>query len=187
MSEPFLGEIRMVGFNFAPVGWALCNGQTMSISQNAALFSLLGTTFGGNGTSTFNLPDLQERVPVHVGNGAGLSPYVWGQKGGAASVTLLASNLPPHTHPIAPPVSNANANSSSPVNAYPAVDQTTITGGERGETATTQSYTSSSVSGQTAAAYPSGPAGSGLPVAIEPPYLAVYFIIALAGIFPSRS
>ena len=176
----------MVGFNFAPVGWALCNGQVMSISQYSALFALLGTTFGGDGVTTYNLPDLQGRVPLNVGNGAGLDPYVWGQRGGASNVTILASNLPAHTHSIAPPVSNAPATSSSPVNAYPAVDQTTITGGQRGETAATSSSAAVQSPGQTAAPYQSGSTGSGLPIAVEPPYLAVYFIIALTGIFPSR-
>ena len=176
----------MVGFNFAPVGWALCNGQVLSIAQYNALFALLGTTFGGDGVRTFNLPDLQGRVPLNVGNGAGLDPYVWGQRGGASNVTILAPNLPAHTHPIAPPVSNAAATSSSPVNAYPAVNQTTITGGQRGETATTLSYAAAQSPGQTAAPYQSGSTGSGLPIAVEPPYLAVYFIIALTGIFPSR-
>ena len=187
MSEPFLGEIRMVGFNFAPVGWFLCNGQTLAISQYTALFSLLGTTFGGNGTSTFMLPNLQGRVPVCVGTGAGLSPVDWGQMGGQASVTLNVNQLPAHTHAVTPPVSNANAGSSSPVNGYPAVAVTTITGGERGETAATTTYAASSVSGQNAASFQSGAAGGSQPVSTEPPYLAVYFIIAFNGIFPSRS
>lgn len=183
--DPFIGEIRMIAFNYAPQGWALCNGQTMSISQYQALFALLGTTYGGNGTTTFNLPDLQGRVALHAGNGAGLPVYVEGQKGGAASVTLLPSNLPAHTHTIAPPVSNANGTSSSPVNAYPAVDVST-TSVDRA-TVTTHSNAASAVAGQTAAAYQSGASGSGLPVSTEPPYLAVYFIIALQGIFPPRS
>ncbi|HUB00783.1 MAG TPA: tail fiber protein [Terracidiphilus sp.] len=187
MSEPFLGEIRMVGFNFAPVGWFLCNGQTLSISQYTALFSLLGTTFGGNGTTTFMLPNLQGRVPVCVGNGVGLAPYVWGQMGGSASASILTSNLPVHTHAVTPPVSNANATASSPVNGYPAVDVTTISGGQRGETAATMSYAAASVPGQNAAAYQTGAAGGGVPISVEPPYLAVYFIIAYNGIFPSRS
>ena len=186
MSEPFLGEIRMVGFNFAPVGWFLCNGQILPISQYTALFSLLGTTFGGNGTSNFALPNLQGRVPVCVGSGAGLAPFVWGQMGGAASVSILTNNLPAHTHPVTPPVSNANATASSPVNGYPAVDVTTITGGQRGETAATMSYAAASASGQNAASYQTGAAGGGVPINTEPPYLAVYFIIAYTGIFPSR-
>lgn len=185
--DPFIGEIRMVGFNYAPQGWALCNGQSLPIAQYQALFVLLGTTFGGNGTTNFNLPDLQGRVPINVGNGAGLPAYTWGQKGGAPNVTLQAANLPAHTHMITPPVSNAHGTTSTPVNTYPAVDVTTITGGQRGETAATTSHAASSVPGQSAASYPSGPAGSNIPAAIQPPFLAVYFIIALQGIFPSRS
>jgi microcystin-dependent protein len=187
VSEPFLGEIRMVGFNFAPVGWFLCNGQILPISQYTALFSLLGTTFGGDGRTTFALPNLQGRVPVCAGNGAGLNPVVWGEMGGAASVSILTSNLPQHTHAVTPPVSNASATAGSPVNAYPAAAVTTITGGQRGETAATMSYAASSVPGQNAASYQSGAAGGGVPISTEPPYLAVYFIIAYTGIFPSRS
>lgn len=183
--DPFLGEIRMVGFNFAPVGWALCNGQTLPISQYSALFALLGTTFGGNGTTNFNLPDLQGRVPLNVGNGAGLPSYVWGEAGGAANVNLQTSNLPMHTHTIAPPVSNVNGTSTSPVNAYPAVNVTTVS--VRGETATTLGYAPASVAGQTEAVYQSGIAGGNVPISVEPPFLAVYFIIATAGVFPSRA
>src|SRR5271167_2889298 len=98
MSDPFLGEIRMFGGNFAPIGWALCNGQLLSISQNTALFSVLGTSFGGDGVSTFALPDLQGRVPINAGQGAGLSPYVLGGKGGAENVTLLSTQMPAHKH-----------------------------------------------------------------------------------------
>jgi len=185
--DPFIGEIRMVGFGFAPTGWALCNGQLMSIAQNQALFALLGTTYGGDGIQTFALPNLQGRVPLHAGSGAGLPVYSLGQQGGAANATILASNLPAHTHGVTPPVSNANGTASSPVGAYPAVSTTTITGGERGETAATMSYAAASVSGQNAASYQTGAAGSGIPISIEPPYLAVYFVIALVGIFPSRS
>ena len=187
--DPFLGEIRMVGFNFAPVGWFLCNGQTLSISSYAALFSLLGTTFGGNGTTTFQLPDLQGRVPINVGNGAGLPAYVWGQSGGAANVSILYNNLPVHTHPIAPPVSNVAATSSSPVNGYPALADTTITittPPNAHGTAVTKSFAASSATGQTQASYQSGAAGGNIPLSIEPPYLAVYFIIAYTGIFPTR-
>lgn len=184
--DQYLGEIRMVGFNFAPVGWALCNGQQLAITSYSALFALLGTTFGGDGIRTFNLPDLQGRVPLNVGNGAGLPSYVWGESGGAANVTLLTSNLPMHTHPIAPPVSNVNGTSSSPVNGYPAVEATTVTLSGQRPTAVTLGYAASSVSGQTEAAYQSGVAGGSVPVSVEPPFLAVYFIIALTGIFPTR-
>lgn len=99
MSDPYMGEIRMVGFNYAPDGWALCQGQLVAVSQNNALFSLLGTTFGGDGRQTFGLPDLQGRSPVGVGNGAGLSPIGWGQKSGVENTTLTQSQLPAHIHP----------------------------------------------------------------------------------------
>src|SRR6185436_3183975 len=95
MSEPFVGEIRMVGFNFAPVGWALCQGQLMPISENDALFVLLGTTYGGDGQETFGLPDLQGRTPMHVGNG-----HILGEKGGVESVTLSVQQIPLHSHPV---------------------------------------------------------------------------------------
>ncbi|HUB00784.1 MAG TPA: tail fiber protein [Terracidiphilus sp.] len=186
MSDQYLGEIRMVGFGFAPQGWALCNGQLLSITQNTALFALLGTTFGGNGVQTFALPDLQGRVPLHAGSGAGLPVYSLGEQGGSANVTILTNNLPPHTHPVTPPVSNANGSASSPVAAYPAVNVTTITGGERGETAATMGYAASAVSGQNGATYQTGAAGGSVPIGIEPPYLAIYFIIAMQGIFPTR-
>src|SRR5580658_3434032 len=99
MSSPFLAEIRMFGGNFAISGWALCNGQILAISQNAALFSLLGTNFGGNGTSNFGLPNLQASVPMGAGNGPGLTPRVVGETGGAASVTLTISEMAAHNHP----------------------------------------------------------------------------------------
>ncbi|WP_462200221.1 phage tail protein [Arthrobacter sp. B2a2-09] len=99
MSDPFVGEIRLVGFNFAPTNWALCNGQLLPISQNAALFSLLGTMYGGNGTTTFGLPDLRGRAALHNGQGPGLSNYYQGQVSGTEATTLITSNLPPHTHP----------------------------------------------------------------------------------------
>src|ERR1039457_6375869 len=97
MANQYLGEIRMVGFNFAPLGWALCNGQLLNISQNTALFSLIGTFYGGNGTSTFGLPNLQGRVPVHQGNN-GFASYVLGQLSGTENVTLLSNNMPIHNH-----------------------------------------------------------------------------------------
>src|SRR5580765_2676031 len=98
MSQPFLGQIAIFGFNFPPRGWALCNGQTLAIAQNTALFSLLGTTYGGNGQTTFALPNLQSRVPIHQGQGSGLSPYTIGQEGGTESVTLTTGEMPAHVH-----------------------------------------------------------------------------------------
>ena len=98
MSEPFIAEIRIVGFNFAPRGWALCDGQLLPISQNTALFSIVGTTYGGDGRSTLALPNLKGRVPIHPGRGAGLSSRRLGEKGGAHEITLTEAHIPPHTH-----------------------------------------------------------------------------------------
>jgi len=112
MADPFLGEIRIFGFNFAPTGWALCNGQLLPISQNTALFSLLGTTYGGNGTTTFALPNLQNGAPLQQGQGAGLSPYALGQVGGETAVTLITNEIPAHTH--TPACLNGAGTSTSP-------------------------------------------------------------------------
>src|SRR6202140_5268647 len=115
MSEPFLGEILMVGWNFAANGWALCNGQLMSISQNQALFALLGTTYGGDGVTTFALPNLQGRVPIHQGTGVGLSPYTIGEIAGSENITLLTNQMPQHNHLVA--VSNQPGAVADPTNA----------------------------------------------------------------------
>jgi microcystin-dependent protein len=171
VTAPFLGEIRMFGFNFAPRGWALANGQIMPISQNTALFSLLGTTYGGNGTSTFALPDLQGRIPIHQGSGAGLSPYVIGEEGGSESVTLLASQMPTHNHPVQ--ASSSPATTTRPHGAVPA-----RTGADAYATTSDGTVMNASMIGN---------AGSDLPVSIIQPFLTVNFCIALAGIFPSRN
>jgi microcystin-dependent protein len=177
--DPFLGEIRMVGFNFAPTGWALCNGQTLPISQYTALFSLLGTTYGGNGTTTFNLPDLQGRVPIHQGNGSGLSPYVIGQKGGAENVTLLVNQMPTHNHLVN--VNNQPGSNPDPTNGI-------LAEGNNGARppVLAHNYTAAAATGTLA---PTAIAASGgnLPHTNIQPYLTVNFIIALVGIFPSRS
>ncbi|MGD0681343.1 MAG: tail fiber protein [Terracidiphilus sp.] len=177
--DPFLGEIRMVGFNFAPTGWALCNGQTLPISQYTALFSLLGTTYGGNGTTTFNLPDLQGRVPIHQGNGSGLSPYVIGQKGGAENVTLLVNQMPTHNHLVN--VNNQPGSNPDPTNGI-------LAEGNNGARppVLAHNYTAAAATGSLA---PTAIAASGgnLPHTNIQPYLTVNFIIALVGIFPSRS
>src|SRR5580692_1887875 len=111
MSDPFLGEIRMTGFNFAPEGWALCNGQILSIAQNTALFSLLGTTYGGNGTTTFALPNLQSRTPVHAGTSVNGSAYQLGAASGVETVTLDFTNTPSHSHTLSASTSSATTNS----------------------------------------------------------------------------
>src|SRR3954447_19768884 len=112
MAQPYVGEIRMFAGNFAPAGWAMCAGQLMPISENDALFNLIGTTYGGDGQSTFGLPDLQGRAPLHMGQGSGLSSYVIGQNGGVESVTLTTQQMPTHNH--AAQVSTNPASASSP-------------------------------------------------------------------------
>lgn len=174
MSEPFLGEIRMFGGTFAPTGWALCNGQLLPISQNTALFSILGTTYGGNGTSTFALPDLRGRVAVHQGQGAGLSPYLPGEQTGVENVTLLQNQMPIHNHVV-----NADGNAggkTTPTGNFPG----TVSG-----TAAEKIY--SGASGATMNPAMIASAGGSQPVKIIQPVLCVTFIIALQGIFPSRN
>jgi microcystin-dependent protein len=182
MSDQYLGEIRMTGFNFAPVGWALCQGQTLSIAQYSALFALLGTTYGGNGTTTFSLPDLQGRVPISWGNGSGLSSVVIGEKAGSNNVSIGLTNLPIHNHPLN--VSNATATASDPTAALLAQPNTSTN--PRLPGSTTAAYVTGSATGQ-AAPGAIGNNGGGLPLSVAPPFLAVNFIIALTGIFPSRN
>jgi microcystin-dependent protein len=171
MSSPFLSEIRMVAFNFPPKGWAFCDGQTLSIQQNAALFALLGTTYGGNGQTTFNLPDLQGRSPMHFGSSNQLSLNL-GQSGGEPAHTLLAAELPTHSHTLVG--SDAAANTADPTRAYLA------DGGNSNYGAP------ASVDGSLA---PSTllDAGGSQPHENEQPYLVINFVIALQGIFPSRN
>ena len=175
MSDPFVGELMLVGFNFAPVDWALAQGQLLPISQNTALFSLLGTYYGGNGTSNFALPNLQNSVAIGYGQGAGLSNYVIGQQGGSQTVTLLASETPLHTHTasaksiVRATVGQGPANSTfaemTPDNAY----TTNTSGLTQMSTAAISTF------------------GSSLPHNNMMPYLGMYWIIATQGIYPSRS
>lgn len=172
MSEPFLGEIRIFAGNFAPNGWALCNGQSLSITQNTALFAILGTTYGGNGIETFALPNLQGRVPVHTGSLPPLD-FPMGQVGGEAAHTLIAAEMPVHTH-----VANASTskgNTAAPAAAVWAADAA-------GVTAEYQSGAPNTTMAPTAIAN----AGGSQPHNNLQPYLVVNFIIALVGIFPSR-
>lgn len=166
MSQPFIGEIRMFAGNFAPVGWAFCNGALIPISENDALFNLIGTTYGGDGQNTFALPDLQSRVPVHVGPG-----FALGQSGGSESVTLSTSQIPAHSH-----VPEANSNPGTQANPSGGVwAQSTL--------------------GQFSSAAPSvtmDPAALGSTGGSQPhdnmvPFLVVNFIISLFGVFPSQT
>ncbi len=177
--DPFLGEIRMAGWNYAPNGWALCNGQLLPISQYSALFALLGTTYGGNGTTTFGLPNLQGRVPIHQGNGVGLSPYVMGQVGGTENVTLLPTQMPSHNHLVG--VSNQSGTVVDPTNAILAQGNS---GSGRSPVPVTN-YVSTAATG-TLAPTAISPAGGNQPHSNVQPYLCVNFIIALTGIYPSR-
>jgi microcystin-dependent protein len=171
VSEPFVGEIRMFGFNFAPQGWAQCNGQLLPISQNTALFSLLGTTYGGNGTTTFALPNLQSRVPIHQGQGTGLSPYGQGQAGGTETVSLAAAQMPGHTHLV-------KASSSAAAADRP--------GGRVLARSGSHIYAPEPDTSTVMNADMLGGAGGGEPHDNIQPYLAVNFCIALEGIFPAR-
>lgn len=174
MADPFVAEIRIFPFNFAPRGWAWCDGQLLPLSQNTALFSLLGTTYGGNGKSNFALPDLQGRAPMHPGQGPGLSLHDLGETGGSETVSLLESEIPGHTHTLnfsnttaiaSVPPSNAAFSNSPQQNAsvYTSVTSPTATGGM------------------------TSPAGGDQPHNNMMPYLTFYFCIALQGVFPPRT
>jgi microcystin-dependent protein len=171
--DQFLGQVELVGFNFAPTGWALCEGQIMSISENTALFSLLGTTYGGDGRTTFALPDLRGRRVVGMGQGPGLSQQIMGEMGGEENVTLLVSQLPQHTHAVlasgpVPP----NPDSLGPIgNVWAATVPYLYNAG-----GTPAPMNSSAVE----------PAGGNLPHNNLSPYLVMTYIIALQGVFPAR-
>jgi microcystin-dependent protein len=175
MSEPFVGQIQIFAFNFAPKGWALCNGSILAISQNTALFSLLGTTYGGNGTSTFALPNLQASVPIHFGQGAGLSTYVEGQTGGEANHTLLSTEMPQHSHTV--PAAVTAGRISTPSSA------TVLGSVTRGAP---DVYTASVPATDMATASISS-SGSGGSHNNMMPYLVLNYCIALTGIFPARN
>lgn len=164
MAEPFLAEIRMMSFVFAPRGWALCNGQLLPINQNQALFSLLGTQYGGNGQTNFALPDLRARTPMHRGQG-----HTVGEKAGAETHTLSVAEMPAHTHR---PVAAATANSLGPAGAI-------FAGPGK------QAFTGAGTGAMHAAAV--GLAGGSEPHENRAPYLTISFCIALQGIFPSRT
>lgn len=172
MADPFVAEIRIFPFNFAPRGWAWCDGQLMPLSQNTALFSLLGTTYGGNGRSNFALPDLQGRAPMHPGQGPGLSLHDLGETGGSETVTLLESEIPAHQHAFT--VSQADGISASPG------DQLLATGIGIGMYAAPSNL-------KPLAAEALAPAGGDQPHNNMQPYLTFYFCIALQGVFPPRT
>ena len=170
MSQPFVGEIRLVGFNFAPAGWAFCNGATLAISENDTLFNLIGTTYGGDGQSTFNLPDLRGRTPVHMGQGTGLSNYVEGQTGGVEQVTLTVTQIPQHSHPM---LGSSNAGTSNnAANGVPG----------NGQAVYSANAPTVAMNAQVLAA-----SGGSQPHDNLQPYLVLNWIISLFGIFPSQT
>jgi microcystin-dependent protein len=182
--EGYISEVRMFAGNFAPMSWAFCQGQLMSIANYTALFALVGTTYGGDGQTTFGLPDLRSRVPIHNGQGAGLSSYQLGQMGGSESVTLTALNVGGHTHAVtgnaAIAVASGEGTTPLAVNNFPAGNGDAIYA-----TATDNSAMApASLSGVTVA--PQTPSGN-TPINTLQPYLAMNFIICLEGIFPSRN
>ena len=173
MADPFVAEIRIFPFNFAPKGWAWCNGQILPISQNTALFSLLGTTYGGDGKSNFALPDLQGRAPMHPGQGPGLSLHNLGETSGSQTVTLLQSEIPAHAHSVSA--------SSGPANLQaPAADR--VLG-----RANNNVYLDTPGNLTALAAQALAPAGGDQPHNNLQPYLTFYFCIALQGVFPPRT
>ncbi|MBF9221177.1 phage tail protein [Hymenobacter ruricola] len=177
--EPLLGEIRAVAFSFAPRGWAICDGSLIQIRSNTALFSILGTQYGGNGTTTFALPDLRGRVIVDAGAGAGLTSYTPGEMTGIESVTLQQPEMPAHTHTLSASV-NVNSqpgNAASPSGNYlsDTVDP------QYGATASTKTMAAGSVKGS------GGIVGGNQPHENRQPFLAMYYVIALQGVFPQRS
>jgi microcystin-dependent protein len=176
MSNPYLGEIRLLGFNFAPVGWLPCDGRLVSIAENDALFALVGTTYGGDGVSTFALPDLRGRLPVHQGTGPGLSNYVIGQMSGTESVTLTQNQIPAHTHQAFATTAAATTGTPGP---------TVLPGTVSGQTM----YVTDTSGGLpfTQAPQAMTTAGGSQPHENCMPTLTVGFCIATAGIFPTQN
>lgn len=173
MSEPFVGEIRMFAGNFAPRSWAFCDGQLLAVSQNDALFSLLGTIYGGDGRTTFGLPDMRGRIPIHAGSGPGLTPRKLGAKSGAENVTLTTNELPNHTHNVN--ASDQQGSSTSPANQF---------FGQEGLNVYHAAPLSSNVTNLKSSAVT--PVGGSQSHSNLMPALCVNFIIALYGIYPSR-
>jgi microcystin-dependent protein len=171
MSSPYVGEVRMFAGNFAPAGWALCDGSLIAISENTTLFNLIGTTYGGDGQSTFAVPDLRSRIPIHQGQGSGLSNYVIGANGGVETVTLTVNQIPGHSHPIIAENAVASTTATDPTNHL------------YGNGGTTELY--SLHTGALSTMMQSASAGGNQPHTNVQPVLAINYIIALFGIYPS--
>jgi microcystin-dependent protein len=173
MADPFIGEIRTFGFNFAPIGWALCNGAILPINQNQALFSLLGNFYGGDGRTNFALPDLRSRVPLGLGQGTGLPFYSIGETGGAGTVTLTTAQLPAHNHQV-----NASDHGGNDGPVRSPEGHALERGNVYADAPDGKTVMNAGMIGNT---------GGGQPVSILPPYLVLNFCIALQGIYPSRA
>lgn len=182
-TEPFIGEVKLLAFNFAPKSYQLCAGQILAIASNTALFSLLGTTYGGNGSTTFALPDLQGRAPIGQGSGPGLPSYAMGEASGSPSTVITSSNMPAHVHTLNGTrlqikASTANAGEQTPEGTFPAVTAAS----SYADTATPNVFTGGgAITGTTDIA------GGSLPIGIMNPYLVMNYSIAIYGIFPSRN
>lgn len=196
--EQIIGQVQAFAFGFPPAQWAFCDGQIMSIAQNTALFSLIGTTFGGNGQTTFALPDLRGRSIVHPGTGPGLSNISWGEVGGVENMTLTQGNIPAHIHPIVGGTGAGQLNVKTNISATsgpPATNETDSgaygfgTGGDYPAVFSENTPSATNFIGgvATAVSGSTGIAGSSIPFGIRNPYLGIYTSIALYGIFPSRN
>lgn len=173
MADPFVAEIRIFPFNFPPKGWAFCDGGLLPLSQNTALFSILGTTYGGDGKSTFALPNLQGKAPLHRGRGAGLTERLLGEEGGDETVTLLVNEIPVHTH--LPNCNDQDGGLISPNNhSWALTDEINV-------------YVKNGVADAPMSSQALSEAGGNLPHNNMPPYLTLNFCIALQGVFPPRS
>lgn len=187
--EPFIGQIQAFGFNFAPRNWAKCDGQLLPISQNAALFSLLGTTYGGDGRSTFALPDLRGRSIVHPGNGSGLSTINQGQRGGVEYIIISNSNLPAHSHTLTNGVANVQVFTTNNDNKVKESDngQASLGTGEDMPEIYRESPTAFDRIGGVQISGRTDLVGANMPLLTRSPFLGIYYSIALVGIFPSRN
>lgn len=182
--DEYIGIVKMFAGNFAPKGWAFCQGQLLPIAQNTALYSILGTTYGGDGVNTFALPDLRSRVPVGVGQGPGLSTYVNGQLGGVENVTLTLPEIPMHTHAAQEKVSASAGTTNNPVNNYSAASQVQID--RSAPPVPVNSYTGTSTGSAAADTISILPAGGNQAHTNMQPYLGMNYIICLFGVYPPR-
>lgn len=186
--DGFIGEIRLFAGNFEPRGWAFCNGQILSIAQNTALFSILGTTYGGNGQTTFALPDLRGRTPIGPGQGPGLASRTLGEAAGQESHFITVAELPVHSHPFSGTLKSTSeaGNTSNPTGAYPAKAEVVLSRTDTKENNTYKNTNNSTMAADVVTGTV-GNSGSGQPINNMQPYLSINYIICLEGIFPSRN